>query len=402
MRIQPFQAWRPVAAAAAEVASVPYDVVDRAEAARQVLGKPLSFLHVTRAEIDLSESISPYAEQVYAKALSNFEALRKQGTLVQESARAFFVYRQEWQGHVQHGIVACCRTEDYSAGLIKRHEKTRADKEDDRTRHILALRAHTGLVLMAYSDLPAVNALVQVAEAHAPLYDFAAEDGIRHAVWRLRESQRLMEAFEKAPAVYIADGHHRAAAAARVAEQLRAEVPARAGQEEYNSFPAVLFPASQLKILPYNRCVSDLNGLSEGAFLKAVGRQFALKAEVPAGPKQIAMFLGGRWFGLSWAPDPKADAIAALDVSVLQDRLLSPILGIADPRTDKRLEFIGGIRGTVELEERVRSGRAAVAFSLFPVTVEQLMAVADQGQCLPPKSTWFEPKLRDGLLVHTF
>ncbi|MBI2440606.1 MAG: DUF1015 domain-containing protein [Lentisphaerae bacterium] len=405
MRIQSFKAWRPVAAAAAEVASVPYDVVDRAEALREVQAKPLSFLHVTRAEIDLSEATQPYAEAVYAKARANFEALRKQGVLVREDEPAFFVYRQEWQGHVQRGVAACCHIDDYTGGRIKQHERTRPDKEADRLRHILALRAHTGLVFLAYRDESAVDALVRTTEELAPLYDFTAGDGVRHIVWRVGAMRELTEAFKGVPCLYIADGHHRAAAAARVAEQLRAQEQKPAGSEEYNWFPAVMFPASQLKILSYNRCIRDLNGLTEAAFLETVGRRFKLTANAdptPPGTAQIAMFLGGRWFGLSWLPERNAEALAALDVSVLQDRLLCPVLGITDPRTDKRIEFIGGIRGVTELEARVQTGRSAVAFSLAPVTIAQLMTVADQGKCLPPKSTWFEPKLRDGLLVHTF
>ncbi|MBI2438959.1 MAG: DUF1015 domain-containing protein [Lentisphaerae bacterium] len=405
MRIQPFKAWRPAAAVAAEVASVPYDVVDRAEAAAQVLGKPLSFLHVTRAEIDLPESMPPYADQVYAKARENFKTLQKRGTLVQESSPKLFVYRQEWQGHVQRGVAACCHVDDYTALRIKKHEKTLAHKEADRLRHILELRAHTGVVFLAYRDQPAVDALVQVVEAQPPLYDFTAADGVRHVIWRAGNSRKLVEAFKSAPGVYIADGHHRAAAAARVAEQLRAQEQMPTGQEEYNWFPVVLFPASQLKILPYNRCVRNLNGLTEAAFLEAVGRRFRLTANagaIPPGPGQIAMFLGGRWLGMSWAPQENAAPVSALDVSILQDNLLAPILGISDPRTDKRIEFIGGIRGVAELERLVKAGQAAAAFSLAGVTISQLMTIADQGQCLPPKSTWFEPKLRDGVLVHTF
>ncbi|MBU4211428.1 MAG: DUF1015 family protein [Verrucomicrobia bacterium] len=411
MRINPFPAWRPAAEAAAQVASVPYDVVDRAEAAALASNQPLSFLHVTRSEIDLPEATTPYDDAVYAAAHANFTALQKRGTLIRESAPALYIYRQVREGHAQRGIVAACHVDDYAADRIKKHEKTRPDKEDDRCRHILELRAHTGLVFLTYRDKSQVDALVQVTEAQAPLYDFTAADGVRHTVWRVSESPGLAKAFEGVPCVYIADGHHRAAAAFRVAERMRAANPRHTGQEDYNWFPAVLFPASQLKILPYNRCVRDLNGLTEAAFLKAVRRQFTLTANAgpvptgtaaPPGKMHAAMFLGRRWFAMSWTPDPKANPVAALDVSVLQNNLLAPILGIADPRTDKRIEFIGGIRGTPELEQRVKTGRSAAAFSMAPATVDQLMTIADAGQCMPPKSTWFEPKLRDGLLVHTF
>ena len=411
MRIQPFSAWRPTAEAAAKVASVPYDVVDRAEAAALARSQPLSFLHVTRSEIDLPEATAPYDDAVYAKALSNFSALKQNGALIQDRAPELYIYRQVREGHAQRGIMAACHVDDYAADRIKKHEKTRQDKEDDRCRHILELHAHTGLVFLTYRDEPSVDALVKVTEAQAPLYDFTAADGVRHTVWLVSKRPGLTKAFEEVPCVYIADGHHRAAAAFRVAERLRAANPRHTGQEDYNWFPAVLFPASQLKILPYNRCVRDLNGLTEAAFLEAVRRQFALVANacpvptgtaVPQEPAHAAMFLGGRWFAMSWTPDPQANPVAALDVSVLQNNFLAPILGIADPRTDKRIEFVGGSRGTQELEQRVKTGRSAVAFSMAPTTVDQLMTIADTGQCMPPKSTWFEPKLRDGLLVHTF
>ena len=417
MRINPFPAWRPVKSAAPRVASVPYDVVDRAEAAALARNQPLSFLHVTRSEIDLPDTTPPYADAVYAKALSNFSALKQNGTLIQDRAPALYIYRQVRESHAQRGIMAVCHVDDYAADRIKKHEKTRPDKEDDRCRHILELRAHTGLVFLTYRDESSVDALVQITEAQAPLYDFTAADGVRHTVWRVSESLRLAKAFEGVPCVYIADGHHRAAAAARVAERMRAANPRHTGQEDYNLFPAVLFPASQLKILPYNRCVRDLNGRTESAFLEAVRRQFTLTANagpvptgaavptgtaVPPGKTHAAMFLGGRWFAMSWTPELKGDPVAALDVSVLQNNLLAPILGIADPRTDKRIEFVGGSRGTQELEQRVKTGRSAVAFAMAPATVDQLMTIDDAGQCMPTKSTWFEPKIRDGLWVHPF
>lgn len=405
MRIQPFQAWRPTESAAPQVASVPYDVVDRAEAIALARNQPLSFLHVTRSEIDLPETTSAYADDVYAQAREHFMALQQRGTLMREREPSLYVYRQIWQGHVQRGIVACCHADDYAANLIKKHEKTRPDKEDDRYRHIIELRTHTGLVFLTYRDQPPVDSLVQAIEAQSPLYDFTAADGVQHTVWRAANSPALVKAFADIPCVYIADGHHRAAAAARVAAQERAGHPTATGRELYNWFPAVLFPASQLTILPYNRCVRDLNGRTEAEFLSALQQRFMLLGNAcptPSEPRHASMYLGGRWYQLSWKLDARLDPVAALDVSVLQDSLLASLLEIMDPRTDKRIEFIGGIRGTQELEQRVNSGAAAVAFSMFPVTVDQLMAVADAGQCMPPKSTWFEPKLRDGLLVHTF
>ncbi|MDD5676652.1 MAG: DUF1015 family protein [Kiritimatiellae bacterium] len=404
MRINPFPAWRPAASAAAKVASVPYDVVDRTEAAALARNNPLSFLRVTRSEIELPESTSPYADEVYAQAREHFMALQQRGTLMREQGSALYIYRQIRQGHAQRGIVACCHADDYAANLIKKHEKTRPDKEDDRCRHILELRAHTGLVFLTYRDDPNVDSLVQAIEAQSPLYDFTADDGVQHTVWRAANSPALVKAFEAIPCVYIADGHHRAAAAARVAAKERAN-PAATGHEAYNWFPAVLFPASQLTILPYNRCVRDLNGRTETGFLSAVQQRFELLGNAcptPPGPGHVAMYLGQHWYQLSWKQDERLDPVAALDVSMLQNSLLASLLDITDPRTDKRIEFIGGIRGTAELEQRVNTGAAAVAFSMAPTTIDQLMKIADAGQCMPPKSTWFEPKLRDGLLVHTF
>src|ERR1035437_4905089 len=368
MRINPFPAWRPVKSAADQVASVPYDVVDRAEAAALARNQPLSFLHVTRSEIDLPETTAPYDDAVYATAHDHFSTDQKRGTLLREDEPSLYIYRQVREGQAQRGIVAACHVDDYAADRIKKHEKTRPDKEDDRCRHILELRAHTGLVFLTYRDESSVDALVQVTEAQAPLYDFTAADGVRPTGWRVSESLGLAIALGRVPCVYIADGHHRAAAAFRVAERMRAANPSHTGQEDYNWFPAVLFPASQLEILPYNRCVRDLNGLTEATFLEAVRRQFTLAANagpvptgtaVPPGKTHAAMFLGGRWFAMHWTPDPQANPVATLDVSVLQNNLLAPILGIADPRTDKRIEFVGGIRGTQELEQRVKTSRSS-------------------------------------------
>lgn len=405
MRIQPFQAWRPTVATAAKVASVPYDVVNRSEAAALIRDNPLSFLRVTRSEVELPESTSPYADEVYAKAREHFLSLQQRGALMRELEPALYLYRQVRQGRAQRGLVACCHVGDYEANLIKKHEKTRQDKEDDRCRHILAVRAHSGLVFLTYRDNAAVDSLTQAIEVQAPLYDFTAVDGVQHTVWRAANSPALVKAFEAVPCVYIADGHHRAAGAVRVAAKQRAEHPTSNGREAYNWFPAVLFPASQLTVLPYNRCVHDLNGLTESGFIAAIQQRFTLAGNAnptPPGPGHVAMYLGGNWYQLSWKSNPHLDPVSALDVSVLQNSVLASLLGITDPRTDKRIEFIGGVRGTDELEQRVKTGAAAVAFSMFPVTVDQLMAVADAGQCLPPKSTWFEPKLRDGLLTHTF
>lgn len=405
MRIHPFPALRPQPGLVTEVASVPYDVVDTAEAAALAQGHPLSCLHVSRAEIDLPKGIDPHADAVYQKARANFEALQQQQTLLRESTPCLYLYRLKRGDHTQRGIVAGFHVEDYEQDLIKKHEKTRKDKEDDRTRHIGELRAHTGPVFLTYRDQPDVERLVATVERETPLYDFTAADGIAHTIWRVAQPQPLTDAFRQVPVAYIADGHHRAASAVRVAKDLRAANPRPTGQEEYNWFQAVIFPASQLAILPYNRCVRDLNGLTESDFLKAVRARFQVTepaAPSPAAPGQISLYLGRRWYGLRFNGPAPADPVSALDVSLLQNHLLDPILGIRDPRTDQRIDFVGGIRGTAELEKRVAGGQAAVAFSMFPTTVDQLMAIADAGQIMPPKSTWFEPKLRDGLLIHTF
>lgn len=401
MRIKAFQACRPPADRAARVASPPYDVVDTAEARRQAEGNPDSFFHVSRAEIDLPDGTDLYDELVYRTAAANYAAFRNRGTLMNDVTPGLYFYRLTWGAHTQTGLVAVCHVDDYQHNVIKKHEKTRQAPEDDRTRHLLALAAHTGPVLLAYRDQHAIDRLVEEECRAAPLYDVAAPDGIRHTIWKARNAPALDRLFAAVPAAYIADGHHRAAAAARVARERRAA--GGTGEEECNWFLAVLFPAGRLKILPYNRCVRDLNGLAPDAFLRKVEEQFEVTPAahaVPEHPGRVHMFLGDRWLRLSWPSAALEDPVASLDVSVLQDRLLGPVLGIDDPRKNPRIEFVGGIHGTKELESRVRSGRAAVAFSLYPTTVEQLMAVADRGLTMPPKSTWFEPKLRDGLVIH--
>jgi uncharacterized protein (DUF1015 family) len=307
--------------------------------------------------------------------------------------------------HVQTGIALTCHIEDYENDLIKKHEKTRRDKEDDRTRITHELSANPEPVFLTYRDTDEINTLVSAALKQAPLFDFTAPDGIQHTVWRVAGGADFERAFAKVPFAYVADGHHRSASAARVGRERREANPAHTGAEDYNWFLATIFPASQLQVLPYNRVVLDLNGLSPGAFLEKVRARFKVTENAPdkpAAPASVSMCLGGKWLGLSWETDPSADPVSQLDVSVLQEKLLAPVLGIDDPRTSKRIDFVGGIRGTGELVKRVNSGEAAVAFSMYPVTVDQLMAIADAGQIMPPKSTWFEPKLRSGLFVHTF
>ncbi len=406
LRVKPFQGLRPKADLVAEVACVPYDVVNTEEAAILALGKPHSLLHVDRAEIGLPPETDPYSPQVYAAAWENFTALQRSGVLIRETEPCMYLYQQRMGSQVQTGIAAVCHIEDYENDLIKKHEKTRKDKEDDRTRLIDTLSADTGPVFLTYRDTAEINGFVaQWTQRTAPLYDFLAPDGIQHTVWRVPAGAEFVSAFDRVPAAYVADGHHRTASAVRVGRERRAKNPQHQGTEDYNWFLAVLFPASQLRILPYNRAVKDLHGHSLDAFLKAVGSVFRLQSNsspIPAAPGEIRMYVAGQWHGLGWQPAPDADPISRQDVTALQERLLAPILGIDDPRTSKRIDFIGGIRGTDELVKLVDSGKAAVAFSLYPTTVEQLMDIADAGQIMPPKSTWFEPKLRSGLFVHTF
>ena len=403
MKIKAFHALRPAAALADRLATPPYDVVDTAEARRLAEGLPHSFLRVTRPELELADGTDPASPAAYARAAENFRLFLKKGWLARDPQPGLFLYRQIRGAHAQCGLVAVCSVDDYEQEVILKHEKTRQKPEDDRTAHITATNAQTGPVFLAFRDRPALTRAFAEGQAAAPLNDFTAVDGVRHTVWRVADPAAWVREFAAVETAYIADGHHRAAAARRVARERAAANPRHTGAEEYNWFLAVLFPSSTLQILPYNRCVRDLNGLAPEAFLARVREIFDVAetaAGEPGGAGCVAMRLGEKWYRLSWRPDPAADPVAALDVSVLQDRLLAPVLGIADPRSNERISFVGGIHGTEEHERRVRDGRAAVAFSLHPVSLDQLMAVSDAGRIMPPKSTWFEPKLRDGLVVH--
>ena len=402
MKTKPFIALRPAPDAAVKIAAVPYDVVNTEEARALAAGNPLSFLHVSRPEIDLPPETDIYSDAVYAQAKKALADLLSSGALVRDGEPAYYLYRQQMGSHVQTGVVACCHIDDYANDIIRKHEKTRQDKEDDRTRHVLELGANTGPVFLTYRDSAEIDAAVAACAATAPLYDFTSDDGNRHTVWKVpaASTASMRTLFDSVPLAYVADGHHRAKAAWRAGNERRA-AGAPVGSES-DWFLAVLFPASQLQILPYNRLVADLNGLTEEAFLARVREIFKVAETDEKSPREarnVSMYLGGRWFGLSW-PSFDGDPVAVLDVSVLQERLLAPVLGIADPRTDKRISFAGGIRGTDYLEGEVDSGRAAVAFSMAPVSVAQMMSIADAGKIMPPKSTWFEPKLRSGLFVH--
>ena len=404
--IRPFRALRPPADRAQAVASVPYDVVNTEEARALAEGNPLSFLHVSRPEIDLPPGTDLYSDAVYRKAVENFEKLIAEAPLEKESEPSLYLYRLIMGEHQQIGVVACCSVDEYDNNIIRKHERTRRDKEDDRTRHIVMLRAQTGPVFLTYRARPEIDEQVNAAIAGEPLFDLTAQDGIRHTIWRLTDTDQLVDAFAPVPLLYIADGHHRAASASRARAELREQSFTHTGNEDYNYFLTVIFPDSQMQILAYNRVVRDLNGLSNEEFLNALKRQFAINETAdpsPAQRGQWSMYLDGQWYGLQLAPDATlpVGTVSALDVSVLQDRLLNPILGIKDVRTDKRIDFVGGLRGTKELERLVNEGKAAVAFSLYPTTVAELLMVSDANEIMPPKSTWFEPKLRDGLLIHT-
>ena len=407
--LRPFRALRPRPADAARLAAVPYDVVNTEEARGLAQGNPLSFLRVSRAEIECPPGTDPHSAEVYERARLNFAALRR-SALVAEEAPSLYLYRLGLDAHEQTGIAACYALDEYDRDIIKQHERTRRDKEDDRTRHMLALGAQTGPVLLTYRARPEIDRLVAEATAAEPLIDFDAVDGVRHTLWRLedRDREALVHAAARIPALYIADGHHRAASAARTRTELRQRgtattaTPADA-DAGYDTFLAVAFPDDQVKVLPYNRVIKDLGGLGADEFLAQVRSRFAVSAgpATPARGGDIAMYFQGAWHTLRGrAGADRSDAIGRLDVSVLQDELLVPILKIGDVRTDTRIDFIGGARGTGELERLVESGHAAVAFSMFPVSVGDLMAVSDAGAIMPPKSTWFEPKLRDGLLIH--
>ena len=407
--IHPFRALRPPADKVAEVAAGPYDVVNTAEARSLAAGNPSSFLHVSRAEIDLPEGTDIYSDEVYERARVNFERFKSEGTLVEEAEPSLYVYRLRMGGHTQVGVAAAFSVDEYDRDLIRKHERTRPDKENDRTRHILTLRAQTGPVFLTYRADRRIDALVEAETKQEPLYDFEAEDGVRHTVWRARSSEQLARRFAEVPLLYIADGHHRAASASRARAALRDENPAHTGDEEYNRFLAVVFPDEQMQILPYHRVVRDLNGRDEAQFLEEVKSRFTLTDDAnPRGPGKAGhwhMYLAGRWYGLTLRDDAAQtlsdDPTMVLDVSLLQNNLLGPVLGVTDPRTDKRIDFVGGIRGTRELERLVNEGRAAVAFALYPTSIEDLLRVSDAGGVMPPKSTWFEPKLRDAILIHT-
>ncbi|MGD2073349.1 MAG: DUF1015 family protein [Gammaproteobacteria bacterium] len=401
--IRPFAGLRPLPRYADEVIAPPYDVLSSEEARQRAAGRPWSFLHISRAEIDLPEDTDPYDAAVYAKAAENMRRMVGEGVLRRDDRPCYYVYRLRMNGHVQTGLVAAASVADYDTNRIRRHELTRPAKEDDRVRQIEALNAQTGPVLLAYRSAPAIDALVESVTESAPEYDITADDGVGHRFWVVSDPEiikQLSDDFDRMEAIYIADGHHRSAAASRVAARLGAGLDAMSSY-----FLSVIFPHDQMQILDYNRVVRDLNGLSADRLRERIREAFDVRQErapvAPARPGEFGMYLQGSWYRLAIHPERiPDDPVARLDVSLLGDNLLEPVLGISDPRRDSRIDFVGGIRGLGELQKRVESGEMAVAFSLFPTSMDDLMAVADANEVMPPKSTWFEPKLADGLVSH--
>lgn len=410
--VRAFKAVRPAPQLAADVAALPYDVMNSQEARQMVVGNPHSFLHVDKAEIDLDPSIDLYDTRVYEKARDNLNQMIADGVFLQDETPCLYIYKQVMQGRAQIGIVGCASIDDYMTNNIRKHELTRADKEQDRINHVDYCDANTGPIFLTYRAQADINALVDAQmAAKPPVYDFTSDDGISHTVWVIDDAQvieKLSAAFAGIENLYIADGHHRSASAVRVGQMRRAAKPDYDGSEEFNYFLSVIFPDEQLYIMDYNRIVKDLNGNTKEAFLAKVDEKFAVTpyagegALKPTAKHTYGMYLDGAWYLLAAKPGSfeVADPVARLDVSILQNNLLHPILGIGDPRTDKRIDFVGGIRGLKALSDRVDNGSMAVAFSMYPTTMEDLMDIADAGAIMPPKSTWFEPKLRSGIFIH--
>ena len=407
--IRPFAGLRPAAGRAAEVIAPPYDVLSSDEARTLATGKPWSFLHISKPEIDLPAGTDPYAPQVYAKAAENLGRMVREGVLARDPARCYYVYRLVMGGHTQTGLVAAASIAEYESNRIRKHEHTQTDKENDRVRQIDALNAQTGPVMVAYPDAKEADEILRRCSAGAPDADATGNGGVRHSLWVVRDAEiqaRLTRAFEVIPAIYIADGHHRSAAASRVAAARRAANPRHTGEEDYNYFLVVIFPHHEMQILDYNRVVSGLNGMDAGTFLARVRERFAVEKSAtpvkPASPGEFGLYLAGQWYRLAIRREliPDHDPVARIDASLLTDHLLGPVLGIKDLRRDKRIDYVGGIRGLAELERRVNSGEMTAAFAVYPTSMTDTMAVAEAGKVMPTKSTWFEPKLADGLVSH--
>ena len=410
--VKPFRGLRPQKDIAARLSCLPYDVMNTQEAAQMAQGNPQSFLHITRAEIDLADGIDPHSKQVYDKSLQNFNDFQQKGWLFQDAEPKFYIYAQTMDGRTQYGIAGAAFCEDYQNGIIKKHELTRPDKEDDRMVHVNTLDANAEPVFLSYRAVPEIDTIVDnIVRNQQPEYDFVSADGFGHKFWVIDDAKtnaRIEQLFaEQVPALYVADGHHRTAAAARVGLERKAHNPNHTGKEEYNYFLAVIFPDSQLKIMDYNRVIKDLNGNTENEFLDKLSKAFAVKdmgTEIykPQHLHQMSLYMGGHWYSLDAKPGTydDTDPIGVLDVTILTKQVLDPILGITDLRTSKRIDFVGGIRGLGELKRRVDNGEMKCAFAMYPVSMSQLLDIADTGNIMPPKTTWFEPKLRSGLVVH--
>lgn len=407
--IKPFRALRPKKELAEKVAALPYDVMNTDEARQMASGNPFSFLHISRPEIDLPLDIDHYSEPVYEAGRDNLRRFIAEGTLVQDTSDFYYVYRQKMGGVVQTGLVVCGGVDDYQSGVIKKHELTRADKEEDRVRHIDYLDANDEPVFYTYRHEPAISAIISEVAAGEPEYDFTTDDGVSHTLWVVRDPAviaRLTALFAAIPTLYVADGHHRSAAASRVRDMRKSQNPSHSGRKEYNYFLTVIFPDIEMNIMAYNRAVKDLCGQSPEGFISKLGEKFHIAPltgdPAPGKRHDFGMYLGGKWYRLTAREGTLAanDPLSSLDVSILQNNVLAPLLKIENPRTDQRIHFVGGIRGTAELERLVDSGEFAVAFALHPTSIRELMELADAGEIMPPKSTWFEPKLRSGLFVH--
>jgi uncharacterized protein (DUF1015 family) len=404
--VRQFRALRPLKGKEKNIASVPYDVVDTNEARALADGNPLSFLHVVRPEIDLPDSVDIHDDSVYNKAVENLDKLVKNGDLIQEDSPSLYLYKLTMGDHEQTGVACCCAADDYDNNVIKKHEYTRKEKEDDRLRHMLALSAHAGPVLMTYRGDERINGIVKLETKKPPLYDFIAEDGVRHAIWRVERPGSLVNAFKEVSSLYIADGHHRAAGGSRVKKEMESRGLGFTGEQEWGYFLAVLFPAEELVILSYNRWISDIGNYTTERFMERLERSFHVESANDPEPSRkgtFNMYIGGRWYGLTLKPELKrsAEAVEQLDLSVFQREVLEPVFGILDQRKDKRIDFVGGEGSTKKLKKLVDE-KGGVAFSFFPVSIEELLAVSDAGRVMPPKSTWFVPKLRSGLLIHRF
>lgn len=406
--LHPFKGYRPTKELCSRVAALPYDVMSSAEAREMVKDDPYSFLHVDRAEVDLPVGTDIYSDEVYKKAADNLNSMIEKGIYIQDSEPALYVYRLTMDGRSQTGLVGCSSIDEYIENKIKKHELTRADKEQDRIRHVDTCNANTGPIFLTYRAKDEIDKVIAGITSNDAEYDFVSEDGVRHTVWVINDKaviDRLTGLFKDVDSLYIADGHHRNASAVKVGIKRRQEKGSYTGDEEFNYYLSVLFPDKELHIMDYNRVVKDLNGLSEGEFFDVLGEKFDITESngicKPVKPHTFGMYIGGKWYQLSAKPSIiKDDAVEGLDVSILQNEVLSPVLGIGDPRTDKRIDFVGGIRGLKELERRVDSGEMKLAFSMYPTSMAELMAIADSGKIMPPKSTWFEPKLRSGIFVH--